>query len=136
MRSNIAKQILQETPEETKIFVTMYADILVRIKQLMKEKKMTQKSLAEKLDKQPSEINKWLSGKHNLTLKSIAKMQTQFTEPIFYVPMTSRVESKDEYKSHFTVYRNKPIPKNIQFKDFALSGSVSKTYQPVANGDC
>jgi len=135
MRSNVAKRILRETPPETKIFVKMYADILVRVKQLMKEKKMTQKSLAENLDKQPSEVNKWLSGKHNLTLKTIAKIQTQFSEPIFFIPNKKAFISKDEYKNQFIVHRNKPLPKNTKFDDYAVRGFLHKTYQPVAHGN-
>jgi transcriptional regulator with XRE-family HTH domain len=134
MRSKVARRILQETPEETKVFVTMYADILVRVKQLMKEKQMSQKALAQKLNKQPSEINKWLSGKHNLTLKTIAKLQTQFTEPIFYIPRATVFTSKDAHKSHFLVYRNRPIPENTEFKDYAVNGTLPKTYQPIAHG--
>ncbi|WP_316788831.1 hypothetical protein [Pedobacter frigoris] len=43
MRSKIAKQILDETPEETRIFVRQYTDIVVRINQLLEKKGYTQK---------------------------------------------------------------------------------------------
>ena len=38
MRSKVAQRILAETPEETKIFARLYADIVVRVNQLLKAK--------------------------------------------------------------------------------------------------
>ncbi|MNY08984.1 helix-turn-helix protein [compost metagenome] len=85
MRSKIAKQILDETPEETRIFVRQYTDIVVRINQLLEKKGYTQKDLAEKMNKKPSEINKWLKGTHNLTLKTLAKLEAELGEPIISI---------------------------------------------------
>jgi transcriptional regulator with XRE-family HTH domain len=84
MRSKIAKKILSETPEEVRIFVRRYTDIVVRIHELMQLKGLTQKDLADRMDKKPSEINKWLKGNHNLTLKTIAKLEAELGGPIIY----------------------------------------------------
>lgn len=84
MRSNVAKRIQEETPEEVRIFVRRYTDIVLRIHQLLEAKGYTQKDLAEKMQKKPSEINKWLKGNHNLTLKTLAKLEAQLGEPIIY----------------------------------------------------
>jgi len=84
MRSKVAKKILEETPEEVRIFVRQYTNIVVRIKQLMAEKGYTQKDLAEKMNKKPSEVNKWLKGNHNLTLKTLAKLEAELGEPIIF----------------------------------------------------
>jgi transcriptional regulator with XRE-family HTH domain len=84
MRSKVAKRILEETPEEVRIFVRQYTNIVVRIKQLMAEKGYTQKDLAEKMNKKPSEVNKWLKGNHNLTLKTLAKLEAELGEPIIF----------------------------------------------------
>ena len=89
MRSKVAKKIQSETPEELRIFVREYTDIVIRINELIKAKGYTQKDLAEKLNKRPSEINKWLKGNHNLTLKTIAKLEAQLGEPIIYVKKAS-----------------------------------------------
>ncbi|HRO85679.1 MAG TPA: helix-turn-helix transcriptional regulator [Niabella sp.] len=89
MRSKVAKKIQSETPEELRIFVRQYTDIVIRINELIKAKGYTQKDLAEKLNKRPSEINKWLKGNHNLTLKTIAKLEAQLGEPIIYVKKAS-----------------------------------------------
>ncbi|SEK41918.1 hypothetical protein [Parapedobacter koreensis] len=42
MRSKVAQEILAETPEETRIFVRQYADIVVRINELLLQKGYTQ----------------------------------------------------------------------------------------------
>lgn len=89
MRSKVAKRIQSETPEELRIFVRQYTDIIVRINELIKAKGYTQKDLAGKLNKRPSEINRWLKGNHNLTLKTIAKLEAQLGEPIIYVKKAS-----------------------------------------------
>jgi transcriptional regulator with XRE-family HTH domain len=89
MRSKVAKRILEETPEEVRIFVRQYTDIVMRINQILKAKGYTQKDLAEKMNKKPSEINKWLKGNHNLTLKTLAKLEAELGEPIIYTSKAS-----------------------------------------------
>jgi transcriptional regulator with XRE-family HTH domain len=84
MRSEIAKKILSETPGEVKIFVRHYTDIVLRIHELMRLKGFTQKDLAGRMNKKPSEINKWLKGNHNLTLKTIAKLEAKLGGSIIY----------------------------------------------------
>lgn len=89
MRSKTAKKIHEETPEEVRIFVRQYTDIVLRIHELLEKKGITQKELAERMNKNPSEINKWLKGNHNLTLKTIAKLQAELGEPIIFVKKAS-----------------------------------------------
>lgn len=62
-----------------------YADIVVRINEILQQKGYTQKELTERMNKKPSEINKWLKGNHNLTLKTIAKLEAELGEPIIGV---------------------------------------------------
>ncbi|HAL83907.1 MAG TPA: XRE family transcriptional regulator [Mucilaginibacter sp.] len=84
MRSKVAERIQNETPPEVRIFVRQYTDIVLRINQILKAKGYTQKDLAEKMNKKPSEINKWLKGSHNLTLKTLAKLEAELGEPIIF----------------------------------------------------
>jgi len=86
MRSKVAERMLANTPEDVKIFTRLYAALVVKVNRLLKEKGLTQKALAEKLDKNPSEIHKWLSGEHNFTLRSIAKLEAELGEPLIVVP--------------------------------------------------
>lgn len=86
MRSKIFQEILDETPDDVEIFVRLYADLVVRIHELLRENNITQKELAEKMEKNPSEISKWLSGEHNFTLRSLAKLSAELGEPLLEVP--------------------------------------------------
>src|ERR1700743_68187 len=84
MKSKVTRRIQEETPAEVRIFVRQYTDIVIRISDLMQAKGYTQKHLAEKMNKKPSEINKWLKGNHNLTLKTLAKLEAELGEPIIF----------------------------------------------------
>lgn len=89
MRSLVAKQIQDETPQDVRIFVRRYTDIVIRINAILQRKGLSQKALAERMNKKPSEINKWLKGNHNLTLKTIAKLEAELGEPIIDVRKAS-----------------------------------------------
>jgi transcriptional regulator with XRE-family HTH domain len=86
MRSKVFQRILDNTPKDVEIFVRLYADLVVRINQLLRENNISKKELAEKMDKKPSEISKWLSGEHNFTLRSLAKLSAELGEPLMEVP--------------------------------------------------
>ena len=92
MRSKVADKIRAKTPEDIRIFVRLYGDILVKVNQIMNEKGYTQKDLADKLGKSPSEIHKWLSGEHNFTLKSLAKLQAELGETFLHVAILRNAE--------------------------------------------
>lgn len=109
MRSKIAERILANTPKETTILVSLYANLLVKINSILKEKGYTQKMLAEKLDKRPSEIHKWLSGEHNFTLRSLAKLQAELGETLLEIPTVQKHKNTFlpyKHSEPFTVYVN------------------------------
>jgi transcriptional regulator with XRE-family HTH domain len=85
MRSKTVDRLLKSTPKDVEIFVDWYADLVVRINQLLRENNISKKELAEKMDKRPSEISKWLSGEHNFTLRSLAKLSAELGEPLMEV---------------------------------------------------
>lgn len=107
MRSKIAQKLLNKTPIETKEFVSLYADIVVRINELIDEKGYSQKELAENMGKRPSEISKWLKGDHNFTIRSIAKLQAQLGEPIICVPKSKKFKSEWAASFKMTVFSSR-----------------------------
>jgi transcriptional regulator with XRE-family HTH domain len=128
MRSKVAQRILAETPEETKIFTRMYADIVVRVQQLLKAKGFSQKDLADKLAKRPSEINKWLVGEHNFTLRSLAKLEAELGDTIINVPHRKPVTSTEDDKTYITVYKNTRINTDVEYTNvWKKSKTKSKT---------
>lgn len=110
MRSKVLQRILDKTPKDVEIFVDKYADLVLRINQILYEKGYTQKSLADKLEKRPSEIHKWLNGDHNFTLRSIAKLEAELGEILLEVPQRKPItEFHSNYEKTiytFTVFKN------------------------------
>jgi len=111
MRSKTVDRLLKSTPRDLEIFVDLYADLVVRINQLLLEKGLSKKELAEKLEKKPSEISKWLGGEHNFTLRSLAKLSAELGEPLLEVPkkktQTEFVEDGFICRVHTFVTRTK-----------------------------
>ena len=50
------------------------------------DKGLKQKDLADKMEKSETEISKWLSGTHNFTLRSIAKIESVLNEILIEIP--------------------------------------------------
>ena len=123
MRSKVARRILAETPEETKIFTRLYADIVVRVNQLLNAKGYSQKDLADKLEKRPSEVNKWLIGEHNFTIRSLAKLEAELGEPIINVPRQKPMGTS----GYVTVYRNSLNTDVPYIRSWKQSKSKNKT---------
>jgi transcriptional regulator with XRE-family HTH domain len=85
MRNNTLDRLQKGAPSDVAIFVHLSADLVVRIHQILKEKGITKKELANRLDKSPSEISKWLGGDHNFTLQSIATFSAEPIEQLLEV---------------------------------------------------
>jgi transcriptional regulator with XRE-family HTH domain len=131
MRSKIADRIMATTPEETKRFVRKYGDIVVRVHQILREKGITQKMLAEKMGKTPSEISKWLNGEHNLTLRSIAKLEAELEADIIYVPKKDSFHVQRSGVLKAKAEKAKPVPTKVKFQD-AGGGSYEPLPDPMA----
>lgn len=102
---------------KTKIFVDKYSDLIVRINQILREQGISQKELAENMDKKPSEISRWLSGNQNITLRSIAKLEAELGETLIEIPtkmLSSQFKEDWEMTYHtFCVERKVEKKKNI-----------------------
>lgn len=89
MISEKLKKTLDRTPKYKRWFIDYSMEIASQIYDYLKkdEKINSQKKLAEKLGKKESEISKWLSGNHNFTIETIAKISEVFNKKILLVPM-------------------------------------------------
>lgn len=127
MRSPALQRILDRTPEDVKIFVRLYADLVVRINAVMREQGLSQNQLASRMDKKPSEISKWLNGNHNLTLKSIAKLQAELGEALIEVPETKA----PAYFKGEEVLRYGALKRNSEASPFHMA--FSKVFTKVSS---
>ena len=70
------RQCLASVPEEQKRSFELSFAIAEKIDAVLKERGLTQKAFAQTLGKRESEISKWLTGRHNFTLETIAKIES------------------------------------------------------------
>ena len=133
MRSNTVERLLKTTPGDVKIFVDLYADLVVRVNQLLHEKNISRKELAARLEKSPSEISKWLSGEHNFTLRSLAKLQAELGEPLLEVPprkaQTIFVKGYSRSIHTFVAYKKPAAPINSK----VIKWQKANEFNPLKN---
>ena len=87
MKTNrIMDEIRGSISPEMKLQMEMSVAIANRIYEILEAKGMTQKDLAKRLGKTETEVSRWLSGTHNLTLSTICKISAAREEEIVSVP--------------------------------------------------
>ena len=75
MKTNkIMDEIRSSISPEMKLQMEMSVAIANRIYEILETRGMSQKDLAKKLGKTETEVSRWLSGTHNLTLATICKI--------------------------------------------------------------
>ena len=77
------------TPEIQKQ-VDMQVMIANRIYDLLEQKGMSQKDLAQKLGKTETEVSRWLCGTHNLTMATLAKIAVALDDDIIVATTPKR----------------------------------------------
>lgn len=70
----LVQQLIAAIPAEQKKQFDYSNDISDRLDAIMKERGISQRELARMTGKRPSEVTRWLSGQHNFTLATIAKL--------------------------------------------------------------
>ncbi len=81
-------------PKEIDVFVTRSFDIVDRIHDILRLKNLSQKDLADLLEKRESEVSKWMTGTHNFTLKTLVKIEDVLGFPIIKVISKEKVIEK------------------------------------------
>ena len=85
MSIDLMNQLAEELPESSKRFVDKSFAISRRILHLLDQAGISQRDLADRLGKAESEISKWLSGQHNLTLRTLTLVEAALGEEIITV---------------------------------------------------
>lgn len=76
IQNSLYRQCLDAVPVDQKAEFELSFGIAERISEVLKAKNLTQKEFAKILNKRESEISKWLTGRHNFTMQTIAKIET------------------------------------------------------------
>jgi transcriptional regulator with XRE-family HTH domain len=83
------KALLAEITPAEKLRTQTKMGLAARIDDLIREKRWSKSEFAKKLDKQPSEVSKWLSGTHNFTIDTLADIAI-----LFNLSVTELIEAK------------------------------------------
>ena len=78
-------RILERTPDTVKHNIDKDLAIANRIIEILRGQGKTQRDLARALGKSESEISKWLTGLHNLELRTIYKIEMALGEAVIEV---------------------------------------------------
>lgn len=99
--SPLIKKILEEITPKQKQRVANKMLLAARLDDLMQARGWSKSQFAEKVDRNPSEITKWLSGTHNFTLETLTDISM-----VFGISLSELHEPKEVqviYKTHFVV---------------------------------
>lgn len=83
--SKLFRERIEAASEDVKIQVDLMFGVSDKIAGLLKERGMTQKDLAKKMGRTEAEVSRWLSGMHNFTLATIAKITAELGTDILSV---------------------------------------------------
>jgi transcriptional regulator with XRE-family HTH domain len=116
MASKIFEELLASSKPENKRFVEKNLAISRQVRLVLSSHTSikTQKDLADALNKEASEISRWLSGLHNIGLENITKMEAALGCDI----ILTDEQAKEKY--------DKPNAPEV-FQRVQFSGSVERT---------
>lgn len=90
-KNKILEEIRATIPLEMKLQMEMSVAIANRIYDILESKGMSQKDLAILLGKTETEVSRWLSGTHNLTIATICKISSALKEDVLVVANSTKV---------------------------------------------
>tara|TARA_B110000208_G_scaffold179674_1_gene228685 strand:+ start:505 stop:879 length:375 start_codon:yes stop_codon:yes gene_type:complete len=92
--------------------------ISYKVREILSGRNLSDKDFSKMLNKTQSEVSKWLSGSHNLTQKSIIKMEIALGVQLIYIEQVhkyvylGKIEGKleSEIKKYSSINYNNSIP--------------------------
>lgn len=134
-RNNLLDKIRKYRARYIGIFVDYTFDLSARIQFLLDSNSMDQKDLAKALGKNESEISKWLSGSHNFTFKTVAKIEDVLNAKLLQV--VSNDEIQNIQKVEVLVLQQKQVfTPSFDFHNQPKLSSYSTRYTKKMIADC
>lgn len=123
----------EKGPEDIERFVDKNLDISQQVLALLDEKGWNQSDLAKELGKTSAEVSKWLSGTHNLTLRSIAKMEAVLEADIIVTPKKAAQKYKEVEYITLKVHacKNEVIPDKVDYETSTVGKQKIKSKQTL-----
>lgn len=83
--NELFRQSLSAISQEHRAEFDLSYGIAERLDAVLKEKGITQRELASRLGKRDSEVSKWLTGRHNFTTATIARIEIAIGEKLVMI---------------------------------------------------
>ena len=74
--TELFREAVANVPEDVRLETDWSFEISDKIADALEKKGMTQKMFAKQIGKTETEVSRWLSGTHNFTLRTIAKISS------------------------------------------------------------
>lgn len=127
----IIDDILSNIPQRIQKEVDMFYAIAARINEILRRKGWNQANLAKAMGKKEAEISKWLSGSHNFTISTLARIETVLEEDIISVK---------KYRKSVSGYEQMPAAGRRWLSDNTDEQYGKKKLElhsdPAGEGDC
>ena len=99
MKTNrIMDEIRSTVSPEMKLQMELSVAIANRIYKILEKKGLTQKDFAQLMGKTETEVSRWLSGTHNLTMATICKISVALGEDIVKVSDNAMPQTYDDHE--------------------------------------
>jgi transcriptional regulator with XRE-family HTH domain len=85
IQNKLFRDSLAAIPDEQKAEFELSFGIAERMDAILKEKNISQRELARRLGKRESEVSRWLTGRHNFTTSTIAKIEASLGSPLVQI---------------------------------------------------
>ena len=105
MALNIFNRLLNAIPQHERVESDIAFRVAERIDFLMRKHNVSQSDLARGLDKDHAQISRWMSGRHNFSIKTLAELEIFFKEEILISP--SAAEEVAEYTQYVAEQKEK-----------------------------
>lgn len=134
MKNKRLEERRKRISKDVDIFVEQSFDIVDRIHEILVKQGKEQKDLARLLGKSESEISKWMTGTHNFTINTLAKIQAVLGEPVIQITKEKQVERPLIIYISSSEYALRPSNQTSMVSTNMGIATISKSYQHV--GGC
>jgi len=136
-KNKILNKIRKYRSKYVDIFVDYTFDLSNRIQFLMDQNSMEQKDLAKALGKNESEISKWMSGSHNFTLKTVARIEEVLGDKLLEIVNEETINKGEKVSIVFINPEHVYTPKHyIPLREATHLKKYSPNYRNTVIADC
>jgi transcriptional regulator with XRE-family HTH domain len=115
MASKVFDRLRKQVKPENKQFIEKNLAICKQIRHILANHATinSQKALAEALQKEPSEISKWLSGFHNIGLENITRMEAILGKDIILTDEQAKEKYSGSSNENYKIFRTVRLKEEI-----------------------